>query len=161
MMISRWLLIILMLAACAVSGISSSAASLHKTGQSDEADREEDNILYLQIGSRTFTATLAKNSSTDALKKLLTENPITIDMRDYGKFEKIGGLGTSLPTNDEQITTKPGDLMLYQGNELVIFYAPNAWSYTRLGKINNITPGELKEALGSGNITVTLTLSAN
>jgi hypothetical protein len=67
-------------------------------------------------GGREFTATLAKNSSTEALKELLGTGPVTIRMRDYGSMEKVGGLGKSLPTNDERITTASGDLILYQGN---------------------------------------------
>jgi hypothetical protein len=116
------------------------------------------NTLYLQVGETIFTATLVDNSSTEALKKLLAQGPITIDMRDYGGFEKVGSIGTNLPTNDERITSEPGDLILYQGNSLVIFYAANKWSYTRLGKINDITQDELKSILGDANVTVTLSL---
>jgi hypothetical protein len=117
------------------------------------------NTLYLHIGETVLTATLVDNSSTVALKRLLAQAPITIDMRDYGNMEKVGGLGTSLPRNDERITAGPGDLILYQGNAFVIYYAPNTYSFTRLGKINNVTAQELKNILGSGNVTVTLSLS--
>jgi hypothetical protein len=110
-------------------------------------------------GGRELTATLVKNSSTEALKELLKDSPLTIDMHDYGNMEKVGGLGKNLPTNDERITTESGDLILYQGNSLVIYYAPNTWTFTRLGKINDVTQEELKAALGSGNITVTLSLT--
>jgi chitodextrinase len=74
-------------------------------------------------------------------------------------MEKVGGLGKTLPTNDERITTEPGDLILYQGNALVIYYAPNTWTFTRLGKITGVTGEELKTILGNGNVTVTLSLS--
>jgi hypothetical protein len=80
-------------------------------------------------------------------------------MHDYGNMEKIGGLGKSLPSNDERITTKSGDLILYQGNALVIYYAPNTWTFTRLGTINDVTQEELKLALGSGDVTVTFSLN--
>jgi hypothetical protein len=79
-------------------------------------------------------------------------------MRDYGNMEKVGSLGTSLPRNDEQITTEPGDLILYQGSAFVIYYAPNSWNFTRLGKINGVTQEELKEILGTGDVEVTLSL---
>jgi hypothetical protein len=115
--------------------------------------------LYLHIRGTTLTATLVENSSKEALKRLLAQAPITIDMRDYGNMEKVGGLGTSLPRNDERITTVAGDLILYQGNAFVIYYAPNTYSFTRLGKINNVTTEELKNILGSGNVSVTLSLS--
>jgi hypothetical protein len=106
-----------------------------------------------------LTATLVDNSSTEALKELLAAGDITIDMSDYGGFEKVGSIGSNLPTNNVQITSEPGDLILYQGNQLVIFYAPNTWSYTRLGKINDVTQTELRSILGTGNVTVTLSLT--
>lgn len=109
-------------------------------------------------GGREFTATLVHNSSTQALKELLEAGPVTIHMSDYGNMEKVGGLGKSLPANNERITTAPGDLILYQGNALVIYYAPNTWTFTRLGRINDVTQDELKAALGEGDVTVTLSL---
>ena len=118
----------------------------------------EGNIMYIQVGEILFEATLAENSSAEALKQLLSSGPITIDMRDYGNFEKVGTLGASLPENNERITTEPGDLILYQGNAFVIYYAPNTWSLTRLGRINNVTQAELRQTLGEGNVTVTLSL---
>jgi hypothetical protein len=90
---------------------------------------------------------------------MLKSAPLTIQMRDYGNMEKVGGLGKNLPTNDEQITTAPGDLILYQGNAFVIYYAPNTWTLTRLGKIDNVTQAELKAALGTGDVTVTLSIN--
>ena len=112
--------------------------------------------MYLHINNTTLTATLVENSSTKALKELLAKGSIKIEMSDYGNMEKVGRFGTTLPTNDERITTEPGDLILYQGNSFVIYYAPNTWSFTRLGKINNVTQEELKKTLGNGNVTVTL-----
>jgi hypothetical protein len=114
--------------------------------------------VNLQIGERRLTATLADNSSAEALARLLADGPVTVAMRDYGNMEKVGTLGTSLPTNDEQITTKPGDLILYQGNAFVIYYAPNSWNFTRLGRVDDISHAELKQVLGSGRVSVTLSL---
>jgi hypothetical protein len=76
-------------------------------------------------------------------------------------MEKVGSLGRDLPTNDEPITTEAGDIILYQGNALVIYYAPNSWRFTRIGKINHITPKELKDILGGGNVTIKLSLPQN
>jgi hypothetical protein len=118
----------------------------------------EINIMNIQIGDIKLTATLADNFSTDALIEVLSENPITLEMRDYGNMEKVGPLGMDLPRNDEQITTEAGDIILYQGNALVIYYAPNSWNFTRLGKIDNISSEELKAILGVGNVTITLSL---
>jgi len=114
--------------------------------------------MNITIGDNVLTATLVENSSVDALKAALSESPITISMRDYGSMEKVGPLGMDLPRNDEQITTEAGDIILYQGNALVIYYAPNSWNFTRLGKMNHVTPEELREILGDGNVTVTLSL---
>ena len=114
--------------------------------------------MNIQVGNRVLTATLAQNSSVDALKQALSKGPITINMRDYGSMEKVGSLGMDLPRNDEQITTEAGDIILYQGNAFVIYYAPNSWNFTRLGKINNVSAEELKEVLGDGNVSVMLSL---
>jgi hypothetical protein len=118
----------------------------------------ETNIMIIKIGDSELTATLVDNSSTDALKEALSEGPLTIAMRDYGSMEKVGSFGMSLPRNDEQITTEAGDLILYQGDMFVIYYAPNSWNFTRLGKINDVTAEELRALLGSGDVTVTLSL---
>ena len=125
--------------------------------ESDQAP-ENDSMLNLTINGTTLTATLADNSSAQALRELLANGPITVDMRDYGSMEKVGSLETSLPTNNEQINTQAGDIILYQGNQITIYYDTNSWSLTRLGKINNITAQELRELLGSGEVSVTLSL---
>ena len=117
--------------------------------------------MKITVGNRELTATLVANSSTEALKEWLRTGPVTINMRDYGNMEKVGSFGRNLPTNDERITTEPGDLILYQGNAFVIYYAPNTWSFTRLGKINGVTRQDLLAVLGEGNVTVTLSLEQN
>lgn len=117
-----------------------------------------DNQIKIKIGDKILTATLAENSSAEALKEILSKEDITINMNDYGNFEKVGTLGINLPRNDEQITTQAGDLILYQGDSFVIYYDTNSWNFTRLGKINNITQAELKQILGEGNVTVTLSI---
>lgn len=129
-----------------------------KKGLDVITEKGADNQLTLQIGKHVFTATLVNNSSTEALKNMLKDGPITIDMQDYGNMEKVSTLSTNLPRNDQQITTEPGDLILYQGNAFVIYYAPNTWNFTRLGKINDVKEKEFKEALGKGDVKVTLSL---
>ena len=90
---------------------------------------------------------------------MLSAGPLEIDMQDYGDMEKVGSLGQDLPVNDEQITTEAGDLILYQGNSFVIYYASNTWNFTRLGKINGVSAEELQDILGEGDVTVTLSLA--
>ena len=114
--------------------------------------------MNIKIGDTVLTATLVQNSSVDALKEALSKSPITVNMRDYGSMEKVGSLGMDLPKNDQQITTEAGDIILFQGSMFVIYYAPNSWNFTRLGKINNVTAEELREILGEGNVTITLSL---
>ncbi|MDE6716219.1 MAG: hypothetical protein K2J74_07055 [Muribaculaceae bacterium] len=115
--------------------------------------------IKITIGDKSMAATLADNEATKHLASMLTEAPITIAMNDYGGFEKVGTLPTSLPTSNSNITTVPGDIMLYQGNNMVIFYGSNTWSYTRLGKIDGATAVNIREFLGIGNISVTLSLN--
>lgn len=114
--------------------------------------------MNLKVNSHTLTVDLVSNSSTEALIALLKEAPITYEAQDYGNFEKVGDIGHTLPQNNEQITTEPGDIILYQGNNICIYYDTNSWNFTRLGKIRNVSQNELKTILGSGNVTVTLSL---
>jgi hypothetical protein len=117
--------------------------------------------LYITIGGVTKTATMVSNSSTEALVAQLQQGVITYEAHDYGNFEKVGHLGMSFPQNNEQITTQPGDLILYQGNNLCIYYDTNSWSFTRIGKLDNMTQNDIKQWVnaGGGNVTVTLSLS--
>lgn len=117
------------------------------------------NRIYLSANGKTRSVTLNDNAATAALKNLLKGGPATVSMSDYGSFEKVGALPQSLPTFNSQITTQPGDIMLYQGNQMVIFYGSNTWSYTPLGKIDNATASNVKEFLGDGTINVTLSLT--
>ncbi|MFV0267123.1 MAG: cyclophilin-like fold protein, partial [Draconibacterium sp.] len=119
------------------------------------------NSMNITIGDTTLTATLADNSSAKALAEALSKAPITIEIQDYGNMEKVGPLGQTFPRNDERITAEAGDIILYQGNALVIYYAPNTWSFTRLGKIDHLTAQELKKILGDGQLTVSLWLPPN
>ncbi len=117
--------------------------------------------IRLTVGNNTMSATLVDNSATHALVSLLAAGPITISMDDYGGFEKVGALPRSLPTSNSRITTVPGDIMLYQGHDMVIFYGTNSWSYTRLGKIDGATESNLRQFLGSGSITLTISLTSS
>ena len=115
---------------------------------------EANNMIYAHIGGETLTIELAENSSAQAFAELLGNNDITVEMHDYGSFEKVGSLGHELPRNDEYITTEPGDVILYQGDQITIYYDVNSWDFTRLGKVIGRSQQELKEILGSADITV-------
>lgn len=116
------------------------------------------NKILISVGDNSMTATLVDNAATRQLLSLLQEGPIEIQMNDYGGFEKVGMLPRSFTTSNTQITTVPGDIMLYQGNNMVIFYGSNSWSYTRLGHVDGATPDNLRQFLGNGSVTVTISL---
>ena len=124
--------------------------------------KEEDMTekLYITIGNQTLPVTLVKNNATEALMAALAANPITYEADDYGGFEKVGALGMSLPTNNQQLTTQAGDVILYSGNQIVLFYGSNSWSYTRLGRIEYESLEQLKSFLKAGQGRVSVTLSA-
>ena len=117
-------------------------------------------MLKIEIGQEIFTATLANNSSVDALKELLKDGPLTLKMSDYAGMEKGADLGVTLPQNNQQMNTTAGDIILYQGRTLVIYYDTNSWSLTPIGKINDLDEALLKETLGSGDVTVTFSLQS-
>lgn len=113
--------------------------------------------MKVQAGDMAFSASLEENPAAAAFAELMKNTPVTISMRDYSGFEKVGPLGTSLPASDRQITAQPGDIMLYNGNQIVVFYGTNSWSYTRIGTIEDVTGWA--EALGAGDITVTFSIT--
>jgi hypothetical protein len=118
--------------------------------------------LYITIDDKTLPVELVDNAATQTLVAALQEGDITYEARDYGGFEKVGALGRSLPTNDTQTTTQAGDVILYSGNQIVLFYGSNSWSYTRLGRMEYSSQAELESFLkaGQGNVTVKLSLSS-
>ena len=119
---------------------------------------EEGNVMNMnvQVGDAVFSATLEENEAVTAFVEMMRESSVVIQMSDYSGFEKVGPLGTSLPASNSQTTTHAGDIVLYNGNQIVIFYGSNSWSYTRLGHIDDLTGWE--ETLGNGDVTVTFSL---
>ncbi len=129
------------------------------TAETDIQDNMEENKvenMNVQVGDVVFSATLEENEAVSALVEMMRESPVVIQMSDYSGFEKVGSLGTSLPTSNSQTTTQAGDIVLYNGNQIVIFYGSNSWNYTRLGYIDDLTGWE--EALGRGDVTVIFSL---
>ena len=144
------------------SDIKEKSNDIHSANNTNDInntiERKNDMKLYIKVNNRILTATLENNSSASALIEKLKEQDITINMEDYASFEKVGSLGFNLERNDKQITTEPGDIILYQGNQFVIYYDTNSWTFTKLGHIDNINQEELKQILGKDNVTVTLSL---
>jgi len=114
------------------------------------------NEFIIEVNNKELVVKVEDNSSSKALIEKLKQGNITINARDYSSFEKVGELGFSLPTNDTQITTKPGDVILYQGNNICLYYGTNSWNFTKLGEVTNVNQEELKNILGDGNVTMTL-----
>jgi hypothetical protein len=117
--------------------------------------------MYITIGERTESVTLADNSATQALVKKLQQASVTVTLNSSGDFEIWGALGFPLPTSNEQINAQPGDVILYSGSNICIFYGTNSWSYTRLGKIDNLSASELRTFLKAGESNIGVTLSLN
>lgn len=126
-------------------------------GESEEM--KEETMIYAYIGENVLEIAPADNSSAQAFIELLSEGDLTVEMQDYGSFEKVGSLGTTLPTNDEHIRTEPGDVILYQGSSITIYYDTNTWNFTRLGKVQDLSKTQLKEILGAGDASVTFSLT--
>lgn len=116
----------------------------------------DDATLTLSIDGIALDVTWEDNKSVDALRELVGEKPLEIQMSMYGGFEQVGSIGTDLPRSDEQTTTQVGDIVLYQGNQIVVFYGGNSWAYTRLGHIGGKTAEELTRLLGQQDATLTL-----
>jgi len=121
----------------------------------EDKDIEERN-MKIEVNGKELNVKLENNSSVDELLEKLEAGDIIIDAHDYGSFEKVGNLGFSLPTNDQKITTKPGDLILYQGNQITLYYDTNTWTFTKLGEVTNVSAAELKDILGDSDVKMIL-----
>ena len=115
-------------------------------------------MIKIKVNSNILEVKLEDNEATKSLIERLKNGDISVNANEYGGFEKVGNLGFSLPRNDKSITTSAGDIVLYQGNQISLFYNSNSWSYTKLGRVQNISSRELKDILGSGNVTLVISL---
>jgi hypothetical protein len=159
--------ICLVLNACTSSGntsdstVGSVQAEIEEVAPAAEMETDEEEVsemtLKMSIGDTLVQVDWEKNESVEALKKLCADELLTIKMSMYGGFEQVGSIGSTLPRNDKQTTTAAGDIVLYSSDKIVVFYGSNSWSYTRLGKIN-MSQKELEQLLGSGDVTVTLSV---
>ena len=122
--------------------------------KTDTGDNEGETNMVMKIDQTVVDVSWEDNAAVQELKDLAASG-INIEMSMYGGFEQVGSIGKRLTQNDKQITTQAGDIVLYSGDQLVVFYGSNSWSYTRLGKIN-CSQKELTELLGNGDVTITL-----
>lgn len=128
----------------------------------NSSDNMENRKLILTVNGRDFSATMEENGAVDALEARLEQGPISVEMRDYGDMEKVGSLGFRLPVEDARTVTGPGDIVLYQGNSIVIFYGSNTWEYTPLGHVDGVSESDRDLMLdllgGKGDVTLQLSL---
>ncbi|MBQ7186116.1 MAG: hypothetical protein IJR91_00645 [Ruminococcus sp.] len=115
--------------------------------------------MKLEIAGTPVTVEWEDNESTAALKELCRSAPLNIQLSMYGGFEQVGDIGSSLPRDDVQTTTASGDIVLYSGDKIVIFYGSNSWAYTRLGHVTDSSGRTMEELLGGGDVSITISLS--
>ena len=159
----------LSISACSDEGKASNEDQNMKsvTSQSENVDVESsenkmevrETAMTMTIGDTKVNVAWEDNSSVDALKELVSSGPLSITMSMYGGFEQVGSIGQSLPREDKQTTTASGDIVLYSGNQLVVFYGSNSWAYTRLGHISDKTDAEIEALLSKGDVTITLSIN--
>ena len=169
-----WLMLVLFLA-LSISGCGKQPVSDYPAGKTESvgvsvSEQTEDSasgeqvasetkaVLQMRIGDTLVTVEWEDNDSVQALRDLCTDNPLTIQMSMYGGFEQVGSIGQSLPRNDQQTTTGAGDIVLYSGNQIVVFYGSNSWAYTRLGHITDQDAAGMTELLGNGDVTITISM---
>ena len=125
-------------------------------GMAETGDEQEAEAMKLWIGETAAQVAWEDNDAVRALRELVAKQPLTIEMSMYGGFEQVGSIGTDLPRNDAQTTTQAGDIMLYAGDQMVVFYGSNSWAYTRLGRVTDKTDKEMAELLSNGDVTITV-----
>ncbi len=130
----------------------------NKTNPTTAPNQQANKRLMLKIGDKKVDVSWEENESVGALMDMCKDSPLEIQMSMYGGFEQVGSLGTNLPRNDSQTTTSSGDIVLYSGNQIVVFYGSNSWSYTRLGHITDQDNEGMAELLSQGDVTITISV---
>ena len=115
----------------------------------------EDSEMILAIDGTEVPVIWEDNTSVEELEGLAASG-LTIEMSMYGGFEQVGPVGSTITSSDVQITTSPGDIVLYSGDQMVVFFGSNSWSYTRLGRID-LPSEEITELLSGSDVTITIT----
>ena len=158
----RLLIITLLISMAVLTACSGAEKPQQSETPKQQAENTEESAemrsMTMAINGEEAEVTWEDNESVNYLKKLCRNQPLTISMSMYGGFEQVGAIGADLPRNDVQTTTSLGDIVLYSGNQLVVFYGSNSWAYTKLGHITDKTPQEMTELLGRGDVTITLSI---
>ncbi len=129
-----------------------------KTEENTPSESTEEKEMYLKIDEKRVEVTWEENASVDALRELCKEEDLVIEMSKYGGFEQVGSIGQELPREDHSTVTEWGDIVLYSGDQIVIFYGSNSWSYTRLGKVKGLSEDDMRALLSEKDVTLTLSV---
>ena len=158
------LLLICMLAGCTQKQKEEEPIPSEQPSQTNEetetpdTQEETEKMLKLYIDEQEITVTWENNESVMALFELAEKGSVNITTSRYGGFEQVGPIGQSLPRHDVHTETGPGDIVLYSGNQIVVFYGTNSWSYTKLGHIENMSNQELTQLLNKNNVSLRLSI---
>ena len=144
-----------------IGGYNACQSLAETAGQAQSATQEktvetEAIVMQMRISDTPVTVEWEDNESVEALRALCAEEPLEIQMSMYGGFEQVGSLGETLPRDDVQTVTQSGDIVLYTGSQLVVFYGSNSWAYTRLGHIVDQSEEDIARLLGNGNVVITI-----
>ena len=138
-------------------GEETMSAGTYTTQEIESSESEEEQaMLQMTIGETPVEVKWEDNESVEALGQLCQNGPLTMQMSMYGGFEQVGSIGQRLPRNDSQTTTQSGDIVLYAGDQIVVFYGSNSWAYTRLGHVTNKSDEEMAQLLGNGDVQITI-----
>ena len=150
----------LMIFLCACGNVKTEETSKADTEDERKAadSKDTEKMMQMKIGETVVEVSWEDNEAVESLRELCKDNPFTVQLSMYGDFEQVGSLGTALPANDEQMTTSAGDIVLYAGDQLVIFYGSNSWAYTKLGHITDQDSEGMAHLLGNGDVTVTISI---
>ena len=141
--------------------VTPEGTTMYQLAGENESAKDEaigDSSMTMKIGDTKVNVDWEDNQAVAALRDMAREGDVTIQMSMYGGFEQVGSIGQSLPREDKQTTTASGDIVLYSGNQLVVFYGSNSWAYTRLGHISDKNAEEMTDLLSNGDVTITISI---
>ncbi|MDD6148330.1 MAG: cyclophilin-like fold protein [Lachnospiraceae bacterium] len=139
--------------------VKSEGTAKYQLTEKDESAEDEaigDSSMKMKIGDTKVNVDWEDNQAVERLQDMAEDGNIPIQMSMYGGFEQVGSIGQSLPRDDKQTTTRSGDIVLYSGNQMVVFYGSNSWSYTRLGHISDKNEAEMADLLSQGDVKITI-----
>lgn len=139
--------------------VMSEGSAKYQLAEKDESAEDEaigDSTMIMMIDGTKVNVEWEDNQAVERLRDMAEDGDITIQMSMYGGYEQVGSIGQSLPRDDKQTTTTSGDIVLYSGNQMVVFYGSNSWSYTRLGHISDKDEAEMADLLSQGDVTITI-----